>query len=75
MMIASIRKIVMIESDSNNEFLRKSSCTCPDWFTKGFCPHLLACLAQNNKFKLDFKLKTTRKMGRRARVAAALIRE
>ena len=42
---------------------------------KGFAPHLLACLAQNNKFKLDFKLKTTRKMGRRARVAAALIRE
>ena len=30
MMIASIRKIVMIEADSNNETLRKSSCTCPD---------------------------------------------
>ena len=45
--------------------LRNSSCTCPDWFTKKICPHLLACLIKEKKISTKLHWKKPNKRGRK----------
>ena len=71
--IACIRKVKLAQLETEEENLRESSCTCPDWFSKRICPHLIACLLQENKITVDLYWKTLKKKGRKPKVPGALI--
>jgi len=73
--IACIRKIKLAQLETEEENLRESSCTCPDWFSKRICPHLIACLPQENKIRVDLYWKTLKRKGRKPKVPGALIRQ
>ena len=73
--IVSIRKIKIVTGCDENETLRESSCTCPDWHSKRICSHLLACLLNEKKFSTEVHWKNQKKRGRKPKVPGALIRE
>jgi len=59
-------KIVKIRSS-----LIDSECDCPTWFCKGYCPHLLACLAYENIIKIPEILERKKGRGRPKKIKGA----
>ena len=73
--ILHIRKIKLSDSQSQEELINQSSCTCPDWYDRGVCPHILACLKAESRLSLDLQWKRNKRRGRKARVPGALQRD
>ena len=72
--LVCVRKIEVSNSQDEEEIIRKSKCTCPDWFKKGICQHLLACLGHEEKINLSAQWKRARGRGRPPKVSGALSR-
>jgi len=72
--IACIRKVKIVHIGTEEEIIRESSCTCPDWFNKRICPHLIGCLIQKKKITIDLHWKKPKKRGRKPKIPGALIR-
>ena len=73
--ISAIRRIKIYISDSQEETLLLSSCTCPDYFTTHICQHLLACLVHKKIYDPSLEFKKQKKRGRKKKVGPALKRE
>lgn len=72
--IFCIRKIKISQDSDEELIIRNSSCTCPDWFNKRICPHLLACLIKEKKITMDVHWKNPKKRGRKNKVPGALVK-
>ena len=66
--IIKIRKIEIIEED-----ITYSSCYCPTFFTRGICPHILACLLHKNLIMKPISIGTNKKRGRPKKVVRGLL--